>query len=75
MSDKYVESFNIMGIPVQIKDKNLTETVNNTLTPKITTLEGRFPVSGDNIANGAITTNKIADSSVVHEKLGQMQLI
>ena len=70
MSDKYVESFNIMGIPVQIKDKNLTETVNNTITPKVTTLEGRFPVSGDNIANGAITTDKIADSSVVNGKIG-----
>ena len=43
MSDKFVDKFNIMGIPVQIKDKNLTDTVNNTLTPKVTTLEGKFP--------------------------------
>ena len=70
MSDKFVDKFNIMGIPVQIKDKNLTDIVNNTLTPKVTTLEGRFPVSGNNIADCAITTNKIADLSIVHEKIG-----
>ena len=69
MSDKYVESFNIMGLPVQIKDKNLTDIVNNTLTPKVTTLEGRFPVSGNNIADGAITTDKIAFRSVNNDKL------
>ena len=70
MSDKFVESFNIMGLPVQVRDKDLTNTVTNTISPKVTTLEGRFPVSGNNIADGAITTNKIADSSIVYEKLG-----
>ena len=75
MSEKYVESFNIMGIPVQIKDKNLTESVNNTLIPKVTTLESRFPVSGDNIANGSITTDKIAPDTITIAKMDQSEKI
>ena len=64
MSDKYVESFNIMGLPVQVRDKSLTDTVTNTISPKITELEGKFPITSNNIANSTITSNNIANGAI-----------
>ena len=63
MSDKYVESFNIMGVPVQIKDKNLTDTV-NTVIPRVTSLESRFPLNNSSIANETITSEQMATGSI-----------
>ena len=64
MSDKYVESFNIMGLPVLVRDKNLNDTVTNMVSPKITALENKFPVTTDNISTGAVTSAKIAPNSI-----------
>ena len=63
MSDKFVESFNIMGLPVLVRDKSLTETV-NTVIPRVTSLEGKFPLNNSNIANETITSDQMATGSI-----------
>ena len=64
MSDKFVESFNVMGLPINVRDKSLTETVTTVVTPKITALENKFPVTTDNISTGAVTSEKIAPNTI-----------
>ena len=52
MSDKYVESFNIMGLPVQVRDKGLTDTVTE-LTERISPiLHKKYVVIGDSYGIG-----------------------
>ena len=64
MPNKYVESFNIMGLPVQVRDKDLTDTITNTVNPKITALENKFPITTDNISTCAVTSAKIAPNAI-----------
>ena len=69
MSDKYVDKFNIMGLPIYVKDSKLTNDVNNTIIPDINEIKNRFPVNTNNIANNAVKTSNIADGAINYSKI------